>query len=136
MANEILSANGLAAIKTQLGRALKGWGAASPTITYVRQTSETYDPTASNANTPTTDPQSLQVFSPETSRKPDGETAQAGMREWLCTVADFEAAYSSGVRPSTSDQITHDGVTYEVTSHGEDPIGGVLSIRTKRVGSS
>lgn len=135
MANELITADGLAWITTAVERVVKG--TANPeTVTYTRRTARTYNPTAASAVTETTDGQSLTGSMTTVSRVKDGEAAVSGRLVFHVSVQDFEAAFASGVVPATDDTITRaDGDVYEVTKFDPDPLNVLWSIEMKRVGS-
>lgn len=105
------------------------------TVTYRRRTANSYDPTATSANAPTLDSQSITGTMIGIARDQDG-IPMAGTLVFVFTVEDFEAAYASGVRPLSADTITYNSESYEVMPrNGEDPLGIMLSVTMKRVGA-
>ena len=133
MANEVLGTATLTAIDVLTGRVVKGLGAGgSPTVTYKRTTALAFDPTATNANTRTTDDQSLAVTVITT--KSEGEPAVGGKLAFFILFSDFETAYSANVTPSEGDRITHLSKTYEVSAWAPDPIEMRFNVMCKRVG--
>ncbi len=141
MANELMTALELAALADTLDEIMGGFGDGSYSVTYKRRTGRTRDATAASANVYTTDDQAVTMMFPSLGSMPEGQQRLAedprmvGPLEGLISVQAFEAAYSAGVRPSSADKLTLGSVTYEVIGWAICPLGALLSIKLKRVGT-
>jgi hypothetical protein len=130
MGNDALPANAYSFMQTMARLVIEGSASASRSITYKRQTAETYSATA-QTNTPTYSDTSLtalrHVASQEMLRGEQGAEPQTGL-----VVYQVEKRRLTN-EPSSSDRVVDGSDTFEVLDHATDTAGLYWMIRCRKV---